>query len=185
MSDTVNINTMEEPKELIELKEKADLMGIKYSKKISIEALKQKINEHVENANLANESKQEILKIKEQIFKENMKLVRCRITCLDPNRDNLKGEFITVANSYLGTVTKFVPYNTPAAEAYHLPYIIYKRLKKLKYAKREATDKLSPNDTFTDNYVMRPAFNVDVLEPLTEKELNELALVQARTGSID
>ena len=123
----------------------ADQMGITYSNNITVEKLKEKIQEKrdaINNASastasidsaaeatkvnpLASPNAEELpekpLTLRQYLQAEQMKLVRCRITCMDPKKADLTGEIFTVANEYLGTVRKFVPFGEITDNGYHIP----------------------------------------------------------------
>ena len=101
-----------------------------------------------------------------------MRLVRLHITNLNPAKRDLPGEIFTVANPYIGTVKKFIPYGK-AGESYHVPYCIYELLKD-KVFLQVNTDK---KHQFTGDSWVRE-FNLEVLPPLTQKELDELKAAQ-------
>lgn len=163
--------------ELDSLKEMANTLGIKYSNNISVETLKQKIEE-ARNTSTKDSKPSDNSKIDaNKIRQENLALKRVKITCLDPSKKDLKGEFITVANNYIGNITKFIPYNCKAADAWHVPYCIYKKLKNMKY-----TDRYTEIDPVTKREVVKDrlnsAFHLEDLPPLTEQQLKELAKLQ-------
>src|SRR5690606_27817516 len=117
MSDEMNTENKDQEKEqLALLKQRATLLGVKFSNNISIETLKAKIKEHMEpkredtevaskepETKKASEGKvlsEEELKIKRrnEIRKEATKLIRVRITNHNPAKSRLPGEIFTVAN---------------------------------------------------------------------------------------
>src|SRR6185312_8999598 len=71
--------------------------------------------------------------LRQRIMAESMKLIRVRITNFDPKKQGLPGELFTVANEYLGTVKRFVPYGEATENGWHLPYCIYELLKEKQY----------------------------------------------------
>src|SRR4249919_1879305 len=116
------------PSKLQMLKKRADLMGITYSNNIGEDALKAKIDAKlsgaqavsIQEANQALDSNpdnsgalgasEEHLTPNQRLYRDQMALVRCRITNLDPKKRDLPGEIFAVANRVLGTVRKFIPY---------------------------------------------------------------------------
>jgi hypothetical protein len=200
MSELLQDPAENQPTELQLLKERAKLMGIVFSNNISVDTLKAKIAEkmgesddpapipanEVQKANpLAGQDKPVKRKsLRQHLHDENMRLVRVRIQCLDPKKANLPGELLTVANEHLGNVRKFVPYGEATEGGYHLPYILYKTLDARKFLNiRTVKDKKTG--------VTRPVtswnkeFAIDVLPPLTEAELKQLATAQMAAGSIE
>lgn len=124
------------------------------------------------------------LTLREQIVKEQMRLVRIRITCLDPKKKDLPGEFLTVANEYLGTVRKFIPFGEVTDDGYHVPYCLYKMLEARKFLNiRTFKDRRTGTVRVESGYVKE--FAIEVLDPLTPAELAKLATAQKAAGSIE
>lgn len=103
------------------------------------------------------------------------KLVRCRITCMNPTKKNWTGEIISVGSAKVGTYKKFIPYNTD--DPYHVPYIIYQYLKERQC--RVGTTQRLPNGQEVNRYKLINEFAIELLEPLTQSEMKELAQRQA------
>lgn len=190
--------------ELDLLKQRADQMGIPYKSNIGIDALKAKIE-----AKLAGEqppadgdddqpagdqpeaaapkkakSRAEIEQdIRDEQAKEQMKLIRCRITCLNPAKAAIKGEIITVANRYVGTVRKFVPFGEATDNGYHIPQIMLNELKTRKF--NSVTTKKGENGQLLPIQRMVPEFAIEILEPLTMEELGKLAATQMAAAGLD
>ena len=114
---------------------------------------------------------------REEMQREQMKLIRCRITCLNPLKAQIKGEIITVANRYLGTVRKMVPFGEQTDEGFHIPKVLFDELKSRKF--NSVTTKKGPNGQRLPVSRLVPEFAIEVLDPLTEEELAELAAAQA------
>ena len=140
--DTVNDIAM--PSELEVLKQRATLMNIKFSNNISVEKLREKIEaaqvkdepvvEAAVNPLGANqEAGVKKMTLGQKIRAEQTRLIRVRIQNLDPKKKDLPGEILTVANDYMGTVRKFVPYGEATDNGYHIPYCLYKLLKSRKF----------------------------------------------------
>jgi len=179
-------------KELDALKERATLMGMKFHPSIGLETLKDKVA-----AKLAvKEEKPEpvqvskptpvakpvpVLSKHEKIRRAATRLIRIRITCMNPNKREWPGEMISARNRYTGTVKKYIPFN--AENGWHVPWIIYQRLKDKKcqvfVSKR---DKLG-NDIKTGKLVNE--FSIEVLPPLTGKEREVLKAQQQASIGID
>lgn len=183
--------------ELILLKERATQMGIAYSPNIGISALKAKIDAKLadDQAGTAGEdvgdseegtatatkpaakplTEQEIRK---KQFAEQLALVRLRITNLNPAKKDLQGEIITVANRYVGTVRKFVPYGEASDAGYHVPRIIYNELKDRKFNSIKVIKAKNGAQEYVEQRLVNE-FALEVLPALTQKELDELARKQA------
>lgn len=115
--------------------------------------------------------------IRERLIRDQMKLVRLRITNLDPKKKNIPGEVFTMANKYLGTVRKYIPFGN-SEDGYHVPWCIYEMLKERKFLHiRSIRNKNGRGEHIETSYV--PEFSLEVLPQLTEKEIKELARMQA------
>ena len=124
------------------------------------------------------------LTLREKIRQEQMRLVRVRITCLDPKKKDLPGEILTVANEYLGTVRKFIPFGEVTDDGYHIPYCLYKMLDARKFLNiRTFKDRRTGTVRVESGYVKE--FALEVLDPLTPAELAKLATAQKAAGSVE
>ena len=187
---TQDENQSEEVTELSLLKQRASMMGIVFSNNIGIEKLRERVNEKLaeevsqEQTVKAIEIKVKEKSLRQNIIDENMRLIRIRITNLDPKKSNLHGEIITVANEFLGTVRKFVPFGEVTDGGYHVPYCIYKLLKTRKFLNirtvKNPADPLKP--IIQQNWVNE--FALEVLPQLTQEELDKLASTQAASGGL-
>lgn len=180
---------------------RARLMGLKVSNNISVEKLKAKIEEHMQaeqkmidqgttgeleeepvpapmTKNAAPKGPETRQQIRDRLVREKMKLVRLRITNLDPKKKGIHGEIITVANKYIGTVRKYIPFGEATENGYHVPYCIYEMLKSRKFLHiRVIKARNGKGERVETSYV--PEFSLEVLPQLTPKELKELARMQA------
>ena len=178
--------------ELTLLKQRAQTLGIKFHPSIGLEALRSKVNgaitgeEEAEPADdVAVAAVEPVVETKVQLRnrlrKEAAKLVRIRITCMNPNKKEWKGEVFTASNSMVGTFRKFVPFNVE--DGWHVPQILLNMIK----ARQFQTFYTVKNDrgvTIRKGKLV-PEFAIEVLPPLTEKELTELARRQAMSGSVN
>lgn len=105
-----------------------------------------------------------------------MKLVRCQITNLDPKKKDIPGEIITVANQYIGTVRKYIPFGEATIEGYHIPYCIYEFLKNRKFLSIKT--RKGSNGQLVVETSWAPEFAITVLPQLTKEELKKLAAAQ-------
>lgn len=191
--DTVNDIAM--PSELEVLKQRATLMNIKFSNNISVEKLREKIEaaqakdepEVKEAAVNPLGEKQEAgvkkMTLGQKIRAEQTRLIRVRIQNLDPKKKDLPGEIITVANEYMGTVRKFVPFGEVTDNGYHIPYCIYEFLKERKFV--NITTRKGKNGLPDIRATEAREFSIEVLPPLTEAELAQLAQAQIAAGSLN
>jgi hypothetical protein len=179
-----------QPNELDMLKERARFMGITFSNHIGIEALKNKIESKMNGEPETTEqqsgvnplvpevsAKVKMMTMREQLLAQAMKLVRVRITNMDPKKKDLPGEIITVANEYIGNVRKYIPYGEQSDDGYHVPQCIYDLLESRKFLNiRTIKDqKTGMNKVHTS---WSKEFALEVLPQLTRKELDKLAAAQ-------
>ncbi len=116
------------------------------------------------NANLSEAQR------RNEAIREVNKLIRVRVTCMNPNKSDWTGEILTVSNSIVGTYKKFVPFNIE--EGWHIPQIIYQALLERKcqifvQSTNERGDRVKAAKLVNE-------FSVEVMNPLTENELKEL-----------
>ena len=195
------------PDELNMLKQRARMMGITFSNNIGLDALKEKIRIHQEGGNQNDEDKtdelgdgvnivppalqdpsqptrKKPLNLRQQIIQDNMRLVRLRITCLDPKKKDLPGEVLTVANKYLGTVRKFIPFGEVTENGYYVPYCLYKMLKARKFLNiRTFRDRRNQNQIRVEQQWV-PEFALEILPNATPAELQKLAAAQSAAGGL-
>ena len=195
------------PDELNMLKQRARMMGITFSNNIGLDALKEKIRIHQEGGNQNDEDKtdelgdgvnivppalqdpsqptrKKPLNLRQQIIQDNMRLVRLRITCLDPKKKDLPGEVLTVANKYLGTVRKFIPFGEVTENGYYVPYCLYKMLKARKFLNiRTFRDRRNQNQIRVEQQWV-PEFALEILPNATPEELQKLAAAQSAAGGL-
>lgn len=198
--------------ELRLLKQRATMMGISFSNNIGLETLRAKVQakmdgqadptdeaQPVDSAAAATaavnplavdpvverkkKAKSVAAALRDRLYKENMRQIRIRIQCLDPKKATLHGEIITVGNEILGSVKKFVPFGEATDEGYHVPYIIYKFLKKRQFQHivTRKNRKTGRDEVITS---LMKEFAIEVLPPLTKEELQNLAQAQIAAGSV-
>lgn len=174
--------------ELKLLKQRADQIGVEYSNNIGLETLRERVNnklktkEDVEEVNALDEDAKPKETLRQKIIRENMKLVRVRIQNLDPKKKDLPGEIFTVANEYLGTVRKFVPFGEATDDGYHVPLCIYNMMKNRKFLQiRTRRDRRTGIDIVETGWVRE--FSLEVLPQLTQAELDKLAAAQKAAGN--
>ena len=193
-NDTVDDVPM--PDELTVLKQRAKLMNISFSNNISLGKLRQKIADAQEGK--ASEPEQEEPEVnpledkkkapvketeaqmRQRIRLEQTRLIRVRIQNLDPKKKDLPGEIITVANEYMGTIRKFVPFGEATDNGYHIPYCIYEFLKNRKFLNIRVSNK---GKKIEQAWVRE--FAIEELPPLTQEDLDKLAAAQTASGSLN
>lgn len=114
----------------------------------------------------------------------HLRLLRVKITNLNPADAEVPGSIVTVLNPYLGKVSKFIPYGDESENGYHVPAILVQELKSRKFPMRKL-NKRSKFGVKTYKTVMAPKFSVEVLEDLSESERRQLALQQAASNYTD
>ena len=179
--------------ELSLLKQRARMMGIQFSNNIGVEALRAKIEakqaEEADNkievpAVQAKSPKGAKATLLANMKSEQMKLVRLRISNLDPKKKDLRGEVITVGNDIMGKVAKFVPYGEVTDNGYHVPQCIYNELKSRKFLHIRTTKNPRTGEAQVEQRLV-PEFALEVLPQLTAEELAQLAAQQAASGGVD
>lgn len=188
------------PDELASLKTRADLLGIKFHPSISLEKLREKVNATItdtpiDTADLADpvdgdtndpvkKAVAEVAETENQLRfrkkREANELLRVRVSCMNPTKSEWDGEIFTAGNSLVGSFKKYVPFN--GDEGWHIPRIIYNQL-----LHRECQIFVSSKDARGNNIrvgkIIRE-FAIEVMPPLTEDELTELARRQAASNAI-
>ena len=187
--------------ELTLLKERAKQMGISFSNNISVETLRKRISDKMEgkdepevnpltgdpeiaaitSAPQKLDAKQNALALRKLMQREQMKLVRVRITNMDPKKKDLPGEIWTVSNEYLGNVRKMIPYGEQTNEGFHIPYCLFRLLQNKRFLQiRTVRDRVTGQERQESQWVKE--FSLDVLPDLTKEDLARLAAAQAAAG---
>lgn len=121
---------------------------------------------------------------RDRLVREETKLIRVRITNMDPKKKDLHGEIFSVGNKYIGTIKKFVPYGEATDNGYHLPKILVDDLRERKFQDiRTVKDPRTKVPIVQSKWVRE--FAIEVLPPLTTDELRDLAIAQAGANAID
>jgi hypothetical protein len=182
----------EQPSELDLLKQRANTMGVAFHPNIGIDKLKDKLEDKMSGETKTELDPEELETINEynvafkgakivpftqptpqQLTMERrqkaLRLVRIRIACMNPIKANLKGEIFSTGNAELGMIKKFVPFNAEAG--YHVPQIILTMLQNKKFMTHY--DVKIGNKKIKKNRLV-PEFAIEIMPPLTSKELQEL-----------
>lgn len=195
--------------ELAMLKKRADSANLKYHPNIGVDGLRKKLEEHLDESSpkkaddkkddntdagkddtdedeTADEAPAENkAQRRNRLRREATRLVRVRITNLNGSKKDLGGEIFTVANGFIGTIKRFVPYGELTEEGTHIEHAIFKQLKSRKFLQvRTRKDPRRPGHLIVDQKWV-PEFALEVLEPLTKDELKELARTQAASGNLN
>lgn len=175
--------------ELSTLKARADLLGIQYHPSIGLEKLKEKLAaamadkpqepaKAVVSADPAKESEAQML---QRMREEQLVLIRIRVACMNPMKSEWQGELFTVGNSLVGTITKFVPFN--AEDGWHVPKILLDMMME-RQCQIFVTGK-TKNGISTKVSKLIKEFAIEILPPLTQEELRDLAQRQAMAQTAD
>jgi hypothetical protein len=178
--------------ELAMLKQRADVMGIKYHPNIKLESLKSKVaaklegeadeygEEEAETITIANKTmalntftpmkRETPEQLRDKRKKECLKLVRIRVACMNPIKANMKGDIFSVGNAEIGMIKKFIPFN--AEQGWHVPNIIFQELKNKQFVTHYET-KVGNKKIMKTKLV--PEYSIEILDPLTPEELKDLA----------
>ncbi|WAK44943.1 hypothetical protein Fifi067_00016 [Erwinia phage Fifi067] len=197
---TVNENAEQMEKQRRQLlMGRARMMGLSFSNNIATEKLSKMIEAAMEGKSLEPEKKAEAPELnpldgdaagkkpakakslRQQLYDKQMRLVRLRITCMDPKKKDLPGEIFTIANEHLGTVRKFVPFGEVTDEGYHVPYCIYKMLEARQFLNvRTIKDRRTKTTRVETTWVRE--FALEVMPPLTPAQIQDLKTAQLAAG---
>ena len=194
--------------ELTALKSRADTMKLKYHPSIGVDKLRAKVNAALKGEPdpddipkqpvdlpvinpvaevdgkpaKRTQTKKELQALYHTRLRQDAnKLVRIRITCMNPDKTQWPGEVFDVGNSITGSIKKFVPFE--AEDGYHVPFMIYEALVARKYQQHKKVR--LPNGAWGIKSGLVREFAVELLTPLTKGGMKELAVRQALNHSID
>lgn len=205
--------TLDPAEELRILKQRADLLGVKYSNNIGLEALRERVNARIEAGDAAREAAAETVQgeptittaqalsseeepdfskmsqreaeayIRQKTRDDALKLIRIRVACLDPKKKEVPGEVFSVSNKFIGSVKKYVPFGEATDNGYHVPNCIYQMMKARKFLQITNTRDRKTGTNITKTRYV-PEFAIEVLPQLTEDELTKLAVEQQASGRL-
>ena len=118
---------------------------------------------------------------KARLRKEAMVLVRIIATCMNPNKRQIPGEIFSTGNSQIGFIKKYVPFNNE--EGYHVPWIIYNHLKE-RECQIFIPAKSERGVDITIPKIIKE-FQITKLEPITEKEIEDIRRRQLAQNTVD
>lgn len=180
--------------ELEVLKTRANMLNISYHPSIGLEKLREKVNAAVkgEPAPVDEQPKQAAAEptaapaeteaqIRNRKKLDAQRLIRIRVSCMNPAKAEWEGEFFSAGNALVGTMTKYVPFNSD--EGWHVPNIIYKMI--IDRQCQIFTTVVDGRGNKTRKGKLIKEFAVEVLPDLTPDELHDLAQRQAMSKSID
>ena len=166
MTDTTELSELEV------LKQRADDMGIEYSPRIGVDALREKVN-----AKLASTPKNPASYQFNQIRQDALKLVRVRITNLNPSKKESEAEYFSAGNRVIPTITRLVPFELDT----HVEQFLLDQIKNRKFVQVKTVTR--DGKSYPERS-LRNEFQVEVLPPLTQEELKDLAAEQAKRQSV-
>lgn len=172
------------------LKARLDLMGVSYHPSIGLEKLREKVAAAIAGtpqeqtpqggAPAAAPAVETEGMLRKRLKNEALALMRIRLACMNPAKKDWEGEVITVGNSLVGTVSKYIPFN--ADEGWHVPKIMYEMLV-ARQCQVFVPSKTKNGITKRESKLIRE-FAIEVLPMLTEEELHDLAQRQAMSQSV-
>ena len=165
--------------ELATLKARADMLGITYHPSIGVEKLKEKIS--AVTSNQPKEPETVVGDVKNDPKADALRLIRIRLQCMNPAKKEWEGEIISVGNSVVGTVKKYIPFN--ADEGWHVPKMLFDYLNE-KQCQVFVTVNDGRGNSIRKGKLIKE-FSIEVLPPLTADELKEMARRQALGRNVD
>ena len=170
------------------IKQKADTVGVAYTAGDTVETIRAKINAKLNDEPKAEEKSAEVVsasgspapKTKQELRQEAIldatRLIRVRITNMDPRKADLPGEFFTVSNGVVGTIQRYIPYSEQE-DGWHVENMLLEMLKEKQFY--QLRPRKGPNGTVLPDGRWVKEFAIEILEPLTQEELRILANKQA------
>lgn len=151
------------------LMQRAKKLGMEVSPNIGLETLRNRINEKIEK-DMSPEEKD--LQLHTQKRNEALKLIRVNVNPIEPLKTHLEGEILTVSNALVGTIKRYIPFG----QDWHIENIVYQALKEKKY--QQFKDTKNRDGSTTRKSREATAYNIAILPPLTEEELEEMRKIQ-------
>ena len=165
--------------ELSMLKQRADLMGIKYAPNISLDTLKERVNKAMVDAEYPkNQSSAEYTNVSDDPYAEERAqqsaLVRVIVVCHDPSKNHLESELLAIENNLVRD--KRVVF---FGKEWHITRALLESLRDRKY---QAFRKLKTAQGEVHKPYLVPAYSIQELAPLTDAELAQIARKQLADG---
>ena len=182
--ETTDQGEIPEQDERAALEARAKVLNISYHTNISTEKLRERVNAAISGTREQDSERpakdESDAARRSRLKKKASRLIRVRIHCNDPAKKDWPGEYITVGNNAVGTYRKYVPYNQD--EPFHLPEIIVNALHE-KRVQVFATKK-SKNGIPVRESKSIAAYAIEIVQPLTEEELAQLANSQMARNAL-
>lgn len=164
------------------LLQRADLLGISYSNNIGVETLRKRIEAKLDELDKEEEEQEKEVKHKDTPLqkqrKEALKLIRVNITSMENTKNNLSGEIFTVSNNVVGTIKRYIPFG----QDWHIEKILLDTLREKQFQRFTSVNTTNGS---VRRAMLVPAYAIQELPPLTEKELEELRKSQLARNSIE
>lgn len=198
----MNQRATEQTDALVQLKKQADELGINYHPNIGFSTLEQRVETALAAKAQSQETTPEVVtepikedrahvrntgtgrlmtpnEVREMRKKRNLELVRVRVSCMNPNKKDWKGEIFSIGNSEIPTQKKYVPFNSQ--EGWHIPRMMVNWLKEKKY--QTFVTETDHRGREVRRGIQQNEFAVEILPPLTAEEFKELKRRQALKAS--
>ena len=160
-----------------ELKAQADKLGIKYNGNIGEAKLQEKLDDHAEAVREARKEHMAVEDVKvsqrsqkADLKREMLRLVRVRVSCNNPHKKGVAGDVFAAYCKLTGTVKKYVPFNSP--HGWHVPKMLIEEIKSKQY--QGFIEKKTPDGKKVKRPVLLPSYVVEIMEPLTHKEVSKI-----------
>lgn len=178
--------------ELITLRARAQMLGLSFHPSIGLDKLRDKVNAATTGtkaepvvAEVAPTKPDKPVETENQkrirMKQDALRLLRIRVTCMNPAKKEWDGEIFTVGNSAIGSVKKFIPFGSE--DGWHVPYIIYEQMRD-RQCQVFTTVTDSRGNKVRRGKLIRE-FALEILPQLTPAELADLAQRQAIAKAID
>jgi hypothetical protein len=150
------------------LKTEADQLGIVYAPTIGMETLKAKITERklAQEEFVAQQAEESPAALRARSIKEATALVRVRISTSNPDKQNRQGDWQQAGNNIIGTIRRYVPYNT----IWHVEQILLNAMQESFYQQRHGR--------LNAKHRLVPEFVIEKLDAITPAEVAELKKIQ-------
>lgn len=188
--EAAQLKAEEEAKEkavLSGLKSKAKALGVAHSPNISAETLSERIKEKVAELEAAEQPEPvpEVVvpetpqRRRVRLRREAAKLVRIRVTCMNPAKREWQGELFSVGNTAVGDYRRMVPFGVE----WHVEQIMLNMIQERKY-QMFRTLRNAQGETYKEAEFVKE-FAVEILPALTPTELKALAQRQAMAAGTE
>lgn len=116
---------------------------------------------------------------KTRLKRKASRLIRFRLTCMNPNKKAWVGEIFTVSNSAIGTIKRHIPFH---AEAWHCEEMLLNFIKEKQFMEHYAVKDRKGRSV--KKHRLAREFSVEMLPPLTQEQIKDLAAAQAKANNL-